>query len=61
MNWGDFFSMDDRAFYIWASFGALAIAIIVEVVLLRMRARRVNNEIRQELMASNTGTKGGSK
>ena len=51
MNWGDFFSMGDRAFYVWGSFGALAIAIAVELVLLRLRARRIDAEIKQELMA----------
>jgi heme exporter protein D len=59
MSWGDFFSMDDRAFYIWASFGALSIAIIVEVVLLRMRARRASSEMKQELKAAKA--KGGTK
>jgi heme exporter protein D len=40
MNWGDFFSMDGRAFYVWGSFGAVAFAMMVEVVLLRLRSER---------------------
>jgi heme exporter protein CcmD len=33
--------MGDRAFYVWGSFGAVALAMIVEVVLLRMRLKKV--------------------
>jgi len=41
LNWNEFFSMGDRAFYVWGSFGAVALAMIVEVVLLRMRLKKV--------------------
>ena len=51
MNWAAFFSMDGRAFYIWGSFGAFAIAIILEIALVRLRGKRINAEIEDELMA----------
>jgi len=41
LNWNEFFSMGDRAFYVWGSFGAVALAMIVEVVLLRMQLKKV--------------------
>ena len=53
MNWAEFFSMGGRGFYVWGSYGAFVIAIIVEVVLLRSRAKRVHEGIREELMADN--------
>ena len=51
MNWAAFFSMDGRAFYIWGSFGAFAIAIILEIALVRLRGKRINAEIEEEPMA----------
>jgi heme exporter protein D len=59
MNWAEFFSMGGRGFYVWGSYGAFAIAIIVEIVLLRARAKRINAEIREELMVDSA--KGGSQ
>ena len=53
MNWAEFFSMDGRAFYVWGSFGAFAVAIIVEIVVLRIRTKRINAEIEEEIMAGN--------
>ena len=54
MNWAAFFSMDGRAFYMWGSFGAFAIAIMMEIVLVRRRGQRVNAEIEEEIMAGKT-------
>ena len=51
MNWATFFSMDSRAFYIWGSFGAFAIAIVLEIMLVRLRVKRAQAEIEEELMA----------
>ena len=49
MNWSAFFSMDGRAFYVWGSFGAFAVAIALEIVLVRARARRAAREIRDDM------------
>ena len=51
MNWSTFFSMDSRAFYIWGSFGAFAIAIVLEITMVRLRVKRAQAEIEKELMA----------
>ena len=51
MNWPTFFSMDSRAFYIWGSFGVYAIAVVLEIMLVRLRAKRAQAEIEEELMA----------
>ncbi len=40
MNWAEFFSMGGRGFYVWGSYGAFALAVAVEIYLLRRRARR---------------------
>jgi heme exporter protein CcmD len=52
MNWAEFFYMDGRAFYVWGSFGAFAIAIALEIIFVRLRGKRINAEIEEELMAS---------
>ena len=44
MNWSEFFSMGERAFYVWGSFGAFALLIVVEAVLLRMRLNKVRQK-----------------
>ena len=41
MNWSEFFSMGERAFYVWGSFGAFALLIIIEILLLRKRLKKV--------------------
>ena len=51
MNWATFFSMDSRAFYIWGSFGAFVIAVVLEIMLVRLRVKRAQAEIEEELMA----------
>ncbi len=52
MSWAEFFSMDGRGFYVWGSFGAFAIAIILEIVLVRLRGKRAQTEIEEELMVA---------
>ena len=51
MNWTAFFSMDARAFYIWGSFGAFVVAIVLEITLVRLRGKHAKAEIEEELMA----------
>ncbi len=46
MNWSEFFSMGERAFYVWGSFGAFGLAIIVEILLLRMRLKKVAEKVK---------------
>ena len=53
MNWAAVFSLDGRAFYIWGSFGAFAIAVILEIILVRMRAKRAQAGIEEQLMTNN--------
>ena len=49
MNWGEFFSMGGRGFYVWGAYGAFAIAITIEVLWLRARAQRARAEILAEI------------
>jgi heme exporter protein D len=42
MNWAEFFSMGGRGFYVWGSYGAFALAIAVEIMMLRARSRRAS-------------------
>ena len=51
MNWATFFSMDARAFYMWGSFGAFVVAIMLEITLVRMRGKHAQAEIEEQLMA----------
>ena len=49
MNWAEFFYMDGRGFYVWGSYGAFAVAIMVEIVLVRLRGKRAQAEIEAEI------------
>ena len=51
MNWAEFFSMGGRGFYVWGSFGAFAIAITLEIILVRLRAKRAQALIEEDLLA----------
>jgi heme exporter protein D len=42
MNWSEFFSMGGRGFYVWGSYGAFALGILLEIVILRRRAKRAS-------------------
>ena len=53
MNWANFFSMDGRAFYVWGSFGAFTLAIIAEIIILRLRTRRAKAQIGEQVQAGN--------
>ncbi len=48
MNWADFFSMGGRGLFVWGSFGAFLIAVIIEIVLVRLRIHRAQAEIRDQ-------------
>ena len=47
MEWAEFFDMGGRGFYLWGSFGAFAIGIAVEIVLLRLRVKRATSGAQQ--------------
>jgi heme exporter protein D len=42
----DFFAMGGYAWYVWMAYGAVALALIVEVVAVRARRRRAFDELR---------------
>jgi heme exporter protein D len=60
MNWNsaaDFFAMGGYAFYVWASFGVCALALVVETILLRKRRMAAIVETRREIAArTNNGS-----
>jgi len=47
-SWADFWAMGGQAFFVWMSFGALLVAIVVELVLLRVRRSRALAAIEEE-------------
>ncbi|HMW24051.1 MAG TPA: heme exporter protein CcmD [Burkholderiaceae bacterium] len=54
MHWnsvGEFFAMGGRAFYVWGSFGACALLMLVEPLLAKRRARVVRDTLRRERLA----------
>ncbi len=53
MNWAAFFSMDGRGFYVWGSFGAFAIAIILEIIFVRLRGKRALAAVEGKLLPDN--------
>ena len=55
MNWAEFFSMDGRGFYVWGSFGAFLVCIVIEIVLVRLRIHDAQKTVRDSL-GSSAGT-----
>jgi heme exporter protein D len=54
MHWnsvGEFFAMGGRAFYVWCSFGACLLLMVVEPILAQRRARAVRDRLRRERLA----------
>ena len=47
-SWADFWAMGGQAFFVWMSFGALLVAIVVELLLLRVRRSRALAAIEEE-------------
>ena len=57
----DFFAMGGYAWYVWMSYGACAVAIAVEVAVVRARRRRALEELKMstpEARGSIVGTRG---
>lgn len=54
MNWnsaGEFFAMGGYALYVWASFGACALALALEPIRVGRRRRLVLHRLRRRLRA----------
>ncbi len=54
MNWNspaEFFAMGGYAFYVWGSFGACALLLALEPLLLKMRRTTALTEIKREIAA----------
>ena len=47
-SWSAFWAMGGHAFFVWMSFGALLVAIVVELFLLRVRRKRALAAIEEE-------------
>jgi heme exporter protein CcmD len=52
MNWAEFFAMDGRGFYVWASFGAFLALIVIEIVMVRLRIHQAQETVRDEVIAT---------
>ena len=54
MNWqsaGEFFAMGGYALYVWGSFGACALALVLEPLLVGKRHGEVLRSLRSQLLA----------
>ncbi len=54
MNWGspaEFFAMGGYALYVWGSFGVTALAMVLEVMMVRHRRQAVIKSLRREAFA----------
>lgn len=61
MNWNspaEFFAMGGYALYVWGSFGACAVAVVVEIALVRQRRRAVVDRLRRERLADSLEQEG---
>ena len=46
MNWGEFFAMGGRAWYVWGSYGMALFIFIVEIMLVRHRRTNALEQLR---------------
>jgi heme exporter protein D len=54
MNWGspaEFFAMGGYALYVWGSFGVVAVALILEPILVSHRRRAIVESLRRHALA----------
>jgi heme exporter protein D len=47
-SWSDFWAMGGHAYFVWMSYGALLVAIVVESLLLQVRRSRALAAIEEE-------------
>ena len=47
-NWGDFWAMGGHGFFVWMSYGVWVAAIVVELVMLRLRRSRALGLVEEE-------------
>lgn len=55
MNWGsasEFFAMGGHALYVWGSYGACALLMVVEPILARKRRSQALIELKREIRAN---------
>ncbi|MGZ5785128.1 MAG: heme exporter protein CcmD, partial [Ramlibacter sp.] len=54
MNWGspaEFFAMGGYALYVWGSFGVVAVALILEPILVSRRRQAIVQSLRRNALA----------
>ena len=54
MHWNsvsEFFAMGGYAFYVWGSFGVTAVAVVIEMLLIRSQRRELLRDLRNELLS----------
>lgn len=51
MSWATFFDMGGRGFYVWGSFGAFLVLIVIEIIMVRLRIHRAQVEIHEKIVA----------
>jgi heme exporter protein D len=54
MNWGsasEFFAMGGHALYVWGSFGACLLLMVVEPILVKVRRSSALTELKREIRA----------
>jgi len=62
MHWnsvGEFLAMGGYAPYVWGSFGACALAMLIEPLLVRQRHNNILDSLRRERLAQGMGTAAG--
>lgn len=47
----EFFAMGGYALYVWSSFGACALVLLLEPIVIRMRNNAVSRRLKQQLIA----------
>ena len=47
-SWSEFWAMGGHGFFVWMSYGAMAVALVAEILALRLRRARALRRIEEE-------------
>lgn len=47
-SWSEFWAMGGHGFFVWMSYGAMAVAVVAELLALRLRRARALRKVEEE-------------
>lgn len=53
MNWAEFFAMKGYGLYVWGSYGAALLVLVIEIILVRHKRKLTLQQLRLKFVAEN--------